>query len=459
MQVPYHYHPHFFFLVTSLVHATPLTLHAQDAIEKYGLNEDGIYRKSGSRAQIKILQKRFDARFDAALTQDDCTDIHEISCLLKEFLRQLPDPLLTHELCDELCDLAAAGYDSPSYLGRTEVNRDIRALIEKMPPAHRETAGVLFKHLVKVCNREDANKMTPSNIAKLFGPTLMISGSSADEFSDVGRCVVVVKYLIEFFHEGFFSLQHEQMRPGGTTISSPAEDVGVLRSPSTVVEPDNASMFISDDGVTTRTDLIRYDGVPVRPEDVGQLVTVDGHYQPGILKHFARKGRNHAGKEVKGCVIARKRWDPLFVENMSRVKLTRDTDIFSGCEVHIHGLHGNKWSEKYLVVSGDGIATLYAKEVDAKEESAGGGSSRKTTWDIKNNCTHVTVERIQDWPHSSTHSDGNTRLQIQIMRNGHNDRFSLSTNSKRDCRYESSVCLTASFVDEGINNKSVVTRH
>lgn len=61
--------------------------------------EEGIYRLSGSSAVIKGLKDRFDAEGDVNLRAvDEFWDPHAIAGLLKTFLRELPNSLLTHHL-------------------------------------------------------------------------------------------------------------------------------------------------------------------------------------------------------------------------------------------------------------------------------------------------------------------------------------------------------------------------
>jgi len=66
---------------------------------KHAEVEEGIYRLSGSSAVIKGLKDRFDIEGDVNLIQvDEQWDPHAIAGLLKTFLRDLPNSLLTRDL-------------------------------------------------------------------------------------------------------------------------------------------------------------------------------------------------------------------------------------------------------------------------------------------------------------------------------------------------------------------------
>ena len=66
-------------------------------IEQHGLTQEGIYRLSGSAARITELQRRIDAggevRFDP-----QTANIHDACGLLKLYLRQLPEGVLSAKL-------------------------------------------------------------------------------------------------------------------------------------------------------------------------------------------------------------------------------------------------------------------------------------------------------------------------------------------------------------------------
>ncbi|XP_054629127.1 rho GTPase-activating protein 6-like isoform X2 [Dunckerocampus dactyliophorus] len=65
-------------------------------IEKYGLQTVGIFRVGSSKKRVRQLREEFDRGFDVQLDEEH--SVHDVAALLKEFLRDMPDPLLTKEL-------------------------------------------------------------------------------------------------------------------------------------------------------------------------------------------------------------------------------------------------------------------------------------------------------------------------------------------------------------------------
>ena len=70
-----------------------------------GSMSQGIYRRSGANSSVLRLVTLF--RQDAwavQLTRQEYTE-YDVGCVLKRFLRDLPEPLLTTELHSQLCEI------------------------------------------------------------------------------------------------------------------------------------------------------------------------------------------------------------------------------------------------------------------------------------------------------------------------------------------------------------------
>jgi RalA-binding protein 1 len=65
---------------------------------KLAINEEGIFRLSGSNIVIKGLRERFNIEGDIKLLDGQYYDVHAVASLLKLYLRELPASVLTREL-------------------------------------------------------------------------------------------------------------------------------------------------------------------------------------------------------------------------------------------------------------------------------------------------------------------------------------------------------------------------
>lgn len=134
-------------------------------LDKNGLKIEGIFRIPGNSIQIQQLQDYYDCTSDA-LTIDTVDDVHAVAGLMKQYLRDLPDPLLTHRFYDTFIAIMK----NPDYEYRI-IN--IKKLLAALPVPHKNLLQQIFAFLLRVAAQSDVNKMTFPNLAIVFGPNLL----------------------------------------------------------------------------------------------------------------------------------------------------------------------------------------------------------------------------------------------------------------------------------------------
>ncbi|XDV35173.1 hypothetical protein PO909_005172, partial [Leuciscus waleckii] len=154
-----------------------------EAVERRGLETDGIYRVSGNLAVIQKL--RFSVNHERAVTTDgrylfpedlvqerldlddpQWDDIHVITGALKLFFRELPEPLIPYGFFQDIVETVKIS----NYLDKVE---RLKLLVISMPPPNHDTLSHMIQHLKRVKENSDCNRMTTQNIGIVFGPTLM----------------------------------------------------------------------------------------------------------------------------------------------------------------------------------------------------------------------------------------------------------------------------------------------
>ncbi|XP_067100341.1 rho GTPase-activating protein 27-like [Osmerus mordax] len=135
------------------------------AVERRGLDIDGIYRVSGNLAVIQKLRFKADHE-ELDLEDGQWEDIHVITGALKLFFRELPEPLFPYSHFNSfIAAIRTADYNlKVSYMCD---------LVKSLPPANHDTMEILFGHLRKVIEFGEENRMTVQNVAIVFGPTLL----------------------------------------------------------------------------------------------------------------------------------------------------------------------------------------------------------------------------------------------------------------------------------------------
>ncbi|XP_040576906.1 rho GTPase-activating protein 45 [Lepeophtheirus salmonis] len=151
----------------------PLVCKCLHEIDERGILVKGIYRTSGVKSKVEKLCQSFENGAELV----ELTDVQPnvIANVLKLYMRQLPEPLLTSKLYPEFIRAAKS---CPAKADETAINSDLRALISRLPRSHYLTLANLMHHLRRIASESDVNNMPASNLAIVFGPTLLRTSES-----------------------------------------------------------------------------------------------------------------------------------------------------------------------------------------------------------------------------------------------------------------------------------------
>ncbi|KAL3867788.1 hypothetical protein ACJMK2_040635 [Sinanodonta woodiana] len=147
----------------------PIITKCLKEVERRGICLKGIYRVSGVKSRVESLCQKFENDPNSVDLQDENPNV--ISNVLKLYLRQLPEPLLTFRLYPDFIQLAK---ENMTCSPRKElVTKRLQILVDGLPFSNRKTCAVLMHHLQKVASYSDQNQMNASNLGIVFGPTLL----------------------------------------------------------------------------------------------------------------------------------------------------------------------------------------------------------------------------------------------------------------------------------------------
>ncbi|XP_051481049.1 rho GTPase-activating protein 29 isoform X2 [Apus apus] len=254
-------------------------------IENRALNVKGIYRVNGAKSRVEKLCQAFENGKD--LVELSELYAHDISNVLKLYLRQLPEPLILFRLYNEFIGLAKESQNiteeldtkqaSPKSKKRQsiciELNRiiiKIKDLLKQLPVPNYNTLQYLIGHLHRVTEQSDENKMSASNLGIIFGPTLIrprqtdatVSLSSLVDYPYQAR---VVELLITYYEKIFdvplnpllstsqsqenaitvrLALSAEEREPQQQRKSFVAAKEGILIAPSESRASETAALFL-----------------------------------------------------------------------------------------------------------------------------------------------------------------------------------------------------------------------
>ncbi|XP_048871360.1 rho GTPase-activating protein 27-like isoform X5 [Brienomyrus brachyistius] len=136
-----------------------------NAVEKRGLDIDGLYRVSGNLAVIQKLRHKAD-HDELDLEDGQWEDVHVITGALKLFFRELPEPLFPYSYFNNfIAAIKISDYNEKvAYMSQ---------LVKSLPAPNHDTMELLFSHLRRVIEYGEANRMSVQNVAIVFGPTLL----------------------------------------------------------------------------------------------------------------------------------------------------------------------------------------------------------------------------------------------------------------------------------------------
>ncbi|KAK3561926.1 hypothetical protein QTP86_019048 [Hemibagrus guttatus] len=194
-------------------------------IERRALRMKGIYRVNGVKTRVEKLCQAFENGKE--LVELSQSSPHDISNVLKLYLRQLPEPIMPFRLYNSLMglakeSLALVGPEGPEAgkgpdlvdLGPEtdpellKLVHRLKELLTELPKANMTTLRYIARHLRRIAELEVDNKMSPSNLGIVFGPSMMrprpsgatVSLSSLVDYPYQAR---IVETLIVFYSTVF----------------------------------------------------------------------------------------------------------------------------------------------------------------------------------------------------------------------------------------------------------------
>uniref|UniRef100_A0A0V0GA13 Putative cdc42 rho gtpase-activating protein n=1 Tax=Triatoma dimidiata TaxID=72491 RepID=A0A0V0GA13_TRIDM len=149
------------------------------------LETEGLFRRSANVTVVKDMQ----AKINNGQEVDFNGDVHIAAVLLKTFLRELEEPLMTFDLYDEITLFPSISKD--------ERPRHVKILIlEKLPEDNYKVLKYIVQFLSKVMDRCDLNKMTSSNLAVVFGPNLIRSPTGQLSLSEISPINMFTDFVL-----------------------------------------------------------------------------------------------------------------------------------------------------------------------------------------------------------------------------------------------------------------------
>ena len=168
-------------------------------IDKYGLDLEGIYRKSANVLDVSKLKDEIDrdpSNISMILPPKNYTDsdIYLAASLLKTFFSNLPDSLLPRDMASEV--KTCLSIEDPV----TRKNY-MHGLIYKLPDGQYWTLRSLIFHLKRVLQHESTNRMNVKSMCIIWGPTII--SPDEEDVNGVNYQITCMEVLFDVAEQAF----------------------------------------------------------------------------------------------------------------------------------------------------------------------------------------------------------------------------------------------------------------
>ncbi|KAL4960891.1 GTPase-activating protein LRG1 [Aspergillus stella-maris] len=164
------------------------------AMRQMDMSVEGVFRKNGNIRRLKDVSEMIDNKYEQVdLTKE--TPV-QIAALLKKFLREMPDPLLTFKLHR----LFVA---SQKIKDLEKQKRVLHLTCCLLPKAHRDTMEVLFAFLnwtssFSHVDEDTGSKMDIHNLATVMTPNILYPNAKASGVDESFLAIEAVNALITY---------------------------------------------------------------------------------------------------------------------------------------------------------------------------------------------------------------------------------------------------------------------
>lgn len=142
-------------------------------IQDKNISQEGIFRKTGSLQRQSELKNALIHGVPINLENGDFT-AHDCASVLKNFLADLSEPLLTEHYYPAYCQVADFCHSKDSIAFREErLLHVIQLLVLLLPKENNKLLECIIEMLYKTVQHEGTNKMSADNLATVFTPHLI----------------------------------------------------------------------------------------------------------------------------------------------------------------------------------------------------------------------------------------------------------------------------------------------
>ncbi|XP_073494166.1 protein FAM13A isoform X3 [Phyllobates terribilis] len=160
-----------------------------------GMTQEGLFRINGNVKVVEQLRVKYENGEQVTLPEDG--DVHSAASLLKLFLREMPDGVISTAMLPRFIQIyQESGSDAHRENG-------LKELIKELPDTHYTLLKYLCHFLTQLVQHHSENKMNVYNLAMVFGPNCFHVSPGFEGMKQQEICNKIVAKLLEDYPKFF----------------------------------------------------------------------------------------------------------------------------------------------------------------------------------------------------------------------------------------------------------------
>ncbi|XP_061332837.1 protein FAM13A isoform X2 [Pezoporus flaviventris] len=164
-------------------------------LTQHGMTQEGLFRVNGSMKMVEQLRLQYERGEEVELVKDG--DVYSAASLLKLFLRELPDGIITSALHPRFIQLYQDARND------MQKEHNLKELLKELPDAHYCLLKYLCQFLIKVAEHHIENRMNLCNLATVFGPNCFHVPSGFEGIKEQEICNKIMTKMLENYNTLF----------------------------------------------------------------------------------------------------------------------------------------------------------------------------------------------------------------------------------------------------------------
>ncbi|CAH2301360.1 FAM13A isoform X2 [Pelobates cultripes] len=169
-----------------------------------GMTHEGLFRVNGNFKVVEQLRHKYESGEQVILADDG--DVHSAASLLKMFLREMPDGIISAKIIPKFIQV----YNGRHYHGSdSQRESSLKELLKELPDTHYSLLKYLCHFLTQVVEHQAENRMNVYNLATVFGPSCFHVSPGFDCMKQQETCNKILERMLKDFNV-FFQCEHTE---------------------------------------------------------------------------------------------------------------------------------------------------------------------------------------------------------------------------------------------------------